>query len=218
MEQEREIATCVVAEKEQKLCAKEQSKRFKKLVIARHKKEKFEGRLHLRRSLRRAKTTQINSSSDSLPAKNGANYIKCCHTFFELAPKPVRFMTVPNIRICQVASCQTGHLRTSSTDSTGTQRTFSQQNQWPLINRPSPATVLSNYYTTPNATNANTTAPLPAANTTQWTKIVKNTPAQSPAVSNKRRRDATIRSLQPPRPDNATVTSHHRKHPYCCST
>ncbi|EPB87604.1 hypothetical protein HMPREF1544_05586, partial [Mucor circinelloides 1006PhL] len=81
---------------EQKLCAKEQSKRFKKLAIARHKKERLEGRLHLR-SLRRVKTAQANTSSDSLLAKNGANYIKCYHQFFELAPKSVRFMAVPNM-------------------------------------------------------------------------------------------------------------------------
>ncbi|KAL9538093.1 hypothetical protein PS6_011640 [Mucor atramentarius] len=54
-----------------------------------------------------------------------------------------------------------------------------------MLNRPSQATALSNCYTAPNATNANTTATPPAANTSQCTKVVKNTPAQSPAVSNK---------------------------------
>jgi hypothetical protein len=86
-----------------------------------------------------------------------------------------------------------------------------------MLNRPSPATAPSNCYTALNATNANTTATPPAANTSQWTKIVKNTPAQTPAVSNKRRRDAAIRSLQPPRPDNATSKGYtivylHRAH------
>ncbi|CAO0794119.1 unnamed protein product [Mucor circinelloides] len=96
MEQERENATRAAAEKERNLRAKEQSKRFKKLMIARHKKERSERRRYLR-SLKRAKATQANSNSNSLWAKNGANYVKWYHQSFELASKPVHFMTVPNM-------------------------------------------------------------------------------------------------------------------------
>ncbi|KAL7335831.1 hypothetical protein PS15p_201250 [Mucor circinelloides] len=48
MEQERENATRAAAEKEQNLRAKEQSKIFKKLMIARHKRERSERRRYLR--------------------------------------------------------------------------------------------------------------------------------------------------------------------------
>lgn len=74
MEQERENATRAAAKKEQNLHAKGQSKRFRKLLIARHnKKERSERRRYLR-SLKRAKATQANSNSNSLWAKNGAKY------------------------------------------------------------------------------------------------------------------------------------------------
>jgi len=85
VDREREIA----AKEEQKLHAKELSKRWK---VAK-RKEKMRLRRYLQ-NRRKASSVKIGNNTDVLWANNGAKYIKWHHQSFEMTPKPALFKTV----------------------------------------------------------------------------------------------------------------------------
>ncbi|KAL0137073.1 hypothetical protein V8B55DRAFT_1161729 [Mucor lusitanicus] len=104
-DQEREKAARTAAELQQKAHNIEQSKRMKKLMAARQKKEKLERRLHLQK-LRKARIAKMNMDTDHLWKKNGAQYIQWYLKSFERSPKPVHFMTAPTLLDPLDCKCQ----------------------------------------------------------------------------------------------------------------